>query len=286
MNNMNSKKQMSDKYDSLLKHIAQHQKLCVAVSGGTDSALLLYAAAEALSAGNVLAVTAVSPLMPGSDKQDADALCERLGVRHMIYTFDPFSVGGFSGNPPDRCYICKKALFGGIVGAAAEQGFPAVAEGTNADDVSDYRPGMRALEELGVLSPLREAGLTKAEIRELSERFSLPTAHKPAGACLATRINTGDKITKDRLALAGGAEEILHGLGFAASRVRLGFQNNGTVARIEVSPGDMSGIVSPENRNVITEELKKLGFKYVVLDLEGYRHEHALSTFSTDPSSV
>ena len=274
MKNMNSKQQMSDKYDSLLKYIAQHQKLCVAVSGGTDSALLLFASAEALSAGNVLALTAVSPLMPGRDKQDADALCERFGVRHMIYAFDPFSVEGFCGNPPDRCYICKKALFGGIVGAAAEQGFSAVAEGTNADDVSDYRPGMRALEELGVLSPLREAGLTKTEIRELSERFSLPTAHKPAGACLATRINTGDEITKNRLALAGGAEEILHGLGFAASRVRLGFLNNGTVARIEVSAEDMSGIVSPENRSVITEELKKLGFKYVTLDLEGYRHEH------------
>ncbi len=286
MKNMNSKQQMSDKYDSLLKHIAQHQKLCVAVSGGTDSALLLYAAAEALSAGNVLAVTAVSPLMPGSDKQDADALCERLGVRHMIYAFDPFSVGGFSGNPPDRCYICKKALFGGIVGSAAEQGFPAVAEGTNADDVSDYRPGMRALEELGVLSPLREAGLTKAEIRELSERFSLPTAHKPAGACLATRINTGEKITKDRLALAGGAEDILRGLGFAASRVRLGFLSSGVIARIEVSPEDMPCMVAEENRRVITEELKKLGFKYVALDLEGYRHEHMLSTFSTDPSSV
>ncbi|MCR5782587.1 MAG: ATP-dependent sacrificial sulfur transferase LarE [Clostridia bacterium] len=274
---------MNAGFSQLLKIISAHSRICVALSGGTDSALLLYAAVRALGAENVIAVTAVSPLMPHNDKNDADALCERLGVRHMIYTFDPFSVEGFCGNPPDRCYICKKALFGGIIGAAAEQGFPVVAEGTNADDVSDYRPGMRALEELGVLSPLREAGLTKAEIRELSAYFSLPTADKPAGACLATRINTGDEITKNRLALAGGAEEILHGLGFAASRVRLGFLNNGTVARIEVSPEDMPGIVGEENRHAITGGLKKLGFKYVTLDLEGYRHEHALSI---DPSSA
>ncbi len=266
--------EMINKFENLVNIISERKKLCVAVSGGADSALLLFAAVQALSAGNVLAVTAVSPLMPAIDERDAGALCESLGVRHLICGFDPFSVEGFAGNPPDRCYICKKALFGGILETAKNEGFDAVAEGTNADDVSDYRPGMRALEELRVWSPLKEAVLTKPEIRELSAGFSLPVAHKPAGACLATRISTGDGITKDRLALVGGAEEILRGLGFAASRVRLGFLNNGVIARIEVSPEDMTGIVAEENRRVITEELKKLGFKFVTLDLEGYRHEH------------
>ena len=205
--------------------------------------------------------------MPAREIAETQKFCLDEGIRHIVVDTHEFEIEGFDHNPPDRCYFCKKEILSRIMGAAAEHGFTLLAEGSNLDDEGDYRPGSRAVAEMGVLSPLREAGLTKADIRDLAKARGLSVWDKPAFACLNTRFAYGDLLTPERLAMVDGAEEALQGLGFAQVRVR--YQDGS--ARIEVAPDEIARVAQPDMRNQIVDSLKALGFDYVSLDLQGYR---------------
>ena len=239
----------------------------VAFSAGVDSTFLLRVAHEALN-DRVVAVTARSRSFPAREIDEAAAFCRAEGVRHVILDSEELDVPGFAENPPDRCYHCKKALFGKMLDFARENGLAAVLEGSNLDDDGDYRPGRRAIRELGVRSPLHDAGLTKAEIRALSREMGLATADKPSFACLASRFPYGERITAEGLARVGRAEEWLRGAfaGLAQLRVRC---HGGTVARIEVAPSDIPRLAT--RAADISSALRTMGFAYVSLDLQGYR---------------
>ena len=238
----------------------------VAFSSGVDSTFLLRVAHEELGE-NVVAVTARSHSFPKRELDEAAAFCAREGVRHEIIDSEELDIPGFAENPPDRCYHCKKAIFGKLVAFAQANGLAAVLEGSNMDDDGDYRPGRRAIMELGVASPLHDAGLTKAEIRVLSKRMGLPTADKPSFACLASRFPYGERITAAGLERVERAEQWLMdaGLGLAQLRVR----SHGDMARIEVPPADIPRLAARAEE--IAAALKSFGFAYVALDLQGYR---------------
>ena len=254
------------KYDTLTAWFSRQEKAVIAFSGGVDSTLLLYAA-HAACGENALAVTVLSPLLPQKERGEAEEFCKCRGIRQKTLSFDPFSVDGFSDNPKDRCYHCKKQIFTGIKAIANEEGITCVCEGSNKDDLSDYRPGMRAIEEFSVKSPLLETGLSKAEIRSLSEYFGLPTFDKPSMACLASRIPYGQEITAEKLSMIDRAEAYLFEKGFSQCRVR----HHGEIARIEVLSGEIPRLLSEDIRMDAEEKLKDLGFKYVTVDLQGYR---------------
>ena len=256
-----------DKYNKLIEIIRKTGRLAIAFSGGVDSSFLLYSACEALGGDNVLAITVKSDIIPERELAQTKELCAQMGVRHEICNVDPFAVDGFKDNPVNRCYICKRNLFGKMIELANAYGIALVAEGSNKDDEGDYRPGLKAVEELGVISPLREAGLCKAEIRELSKEYGLATWDKPSFACLASRFAYGETITKEKLTAVNNAEQLLMDMGFRQFRVRL----HGNIARIEVEPFEIERIVMEENREFIVTEFRKLGFDYVALDLTGYR---------------
>ena len=238
----------------------------VAFSSGVDSTFLLRVAHEELGE-NVVAVTARSHSFPKRELDEAAAFCAREGVRHEIIDSEELDIPGFAENPPDRCYHCKKAIFGKLVAFAQANGLAAVLEGSNMDDDGDYRPGRRAIRELGVLSPLHDAGLTKAEIRALSKRMGLPTADKPSFACLASRFPYGERITAAGLERVERAEQWLMdaGLGLVQLRVR----SHGDMARIEVPPDDIPRLAA--HAAEISASFKRFGFAYATLDLQGYR---------------
>ena len=239
-------------------------KVAVAFSGGTDSAFLLKAAHDLLG-DNVVALTAVSCTLPQREREDAQAFCQREGVRQVLVDPHELDLAEFRSNPPDRCYYCKRGTFSLFRKTAEELGFAIVADGSNADDAGDYRPGMRAAAELGVQSPLRDAGLTKADIRELSRRWGLPTWDKPSAACLASRVAYGEEITAEKMRRVDEAEAFLQDLGFRQARLRV----HGDLARIEISPDAFSTLLSC--REEVTAKCKARGFSYVTMDLTGYR---------------
>ena len=244
-----------------------YKRVSIAFSGGVDSALLLHEAVETLGRENVLAITARSAAFPESETNAAEKLCKDMGADQILFDADVMSVKEFRENSKDRCYHCKKGLFKKIESISKERGFIIVADGTNADDEGDYRPGLKALDELGIKSPLKEAGLSKAEIRQLSKEAGLSTWNKPSLACLVSRIPYGENIDEKKLKLAGDAEETLHDMGFGQVRVRI----HGDIARIETLKDDIKRFTEEEIRIKISSELKKLGFTYVAIDLDGYR---------------
>ena len=236
----------------------------VAFSGGVDSTLLARLAAETLGE-RALAVTASSETLPSAELDEAKDIARRIGIAHRVVETSELDIPAFSDNPPDRCYHCKRDLFGKLKGIAEAEGLAVVVDGTNADDAGDYRPGRRAVEALGVRSPLVEAGLGKAEIRELSRRLGLPTADKPAYACLASRVPYGERITREKLRQIDAAERAVRALGFRLVRVR----HHGTLARVEVPADEIGRLMAA--REHLAGELKALGFTYVAVDVEGYR---------------
>lgn len=254
------------KYEKLKSIIKDCGKIAIAFSGGVDSTFLTKVAKDVLGE-NAVAVTISSILVTDDELKEADDFCKAENIEHLIYKADVLSIPGFENNLPDRCYICKKAIFTNVQNLVCERGISVIAEGTNVDDDGDYRPGMRAIKELGVRSPLKEAGLTKAEIRELSCMLGLKTWNKPSCACLASRFAYGEVINKDKLDMIYSAECYIRSLGFEQFRVRL----QDGIARIELRPADIQKFIENGIKDKVSETLHALGFKYVSLDLDGYR---------------
>lgn len=239
--------------------------LAVAFSGGVDSTFLISTAKNVLG-NSVLAVIVKTPVLTEQEEIEAIDFLKKETIRYSVITPDLMSVDAFVKNKKDRCYICKQFIFKEVLAEASKNGFKNVAHGVNTDDLSDYRPGLKAADELGFLSPLAVAGFSKEDIRKASRSMNLPTADKPAMACLASRIPYGDIITESKLKEIEAAEIIIRGLGFNYCRVR----HHGEVARIEIPQNQFEMIVSEETRMLIVNELRKIGFVYVSVDLEGY----------------
>ena len=255
-----------EKYELLKSALLSYGSIVVAFSGGVDSTFLLKVAHDLLG-DRAVAVTAAPVFVPRREQNEALSFCSEQKIRQIIIPAEQLNIDSIRHNPPDRCYHCKREIFGKILEVAAQNGISTVAEGSNMDDTGDYRPGMRAIHELGIVSPLLEAGLTKAEIRLLSQELGLETWNKPSFACLASRFVYGEAITDKRLSMVDQAEQTLLDLGFRQFRVRI----HGDLARIEILPEEFAQIMKAETRDRITRNLKEYGFSYVTLDLTGYR---------------
>ncbi len=258
---------MDEKRNRLKDLLGKMGRVLVAYSGGVDSTLLLKMAKDTLGEKNVLAVTALSPLYPERELAGAKELARSIGVRHLLIRSNELEIEGFSTNPPDRCYLCKKELFEKLLDIAKREAILFVIEGSTLDDEKDHRPGRRAVRELGIRSPLQEALLTKSDVRDLSRAFDLPTWDKPSFACLASRFPYGDEITIQALARVDQAESYLLSLGFKQVRVR----NYQGLARIELYPEEITRLMNGSLREEVVRHLKEIGYKYVTLDLQGFR---------------
>jgi uncharacterized protein len=263
---MNAAIDLAAKQQKLEDLIWEYGNMAVAFSGGVDSTFLLQVAHGVLGE-RLLAVTARSSTYPEREYNEAVSFVRQRGIRHVTLFSEELDIEGFAQNPQDRCYFCKKELYAKIFALAKKHGVSCVADGTNFDDLGDYRPGMKALAEFGVVSPLLAAGLTKAEIRELSKQLGLPTWDKQSFACLASRFPYGQEITKEKLTIIEQAEQYLLDRGLRQVRVRC----HGDLARIEVDPGERQAFFSATVMNEVNQSLKNAGFAYVTLDLQGYR---------------
>ncbi len=255
----------TEKYNRLLSELQKSPSLLVAFSGGVDSSLLAFAAVEALGRDKVLAVTALARTYPGREREEAESFCRAYGIPQRLIETDEVADINSHGNPFNRCYYCKLELFTRLRELARDEGFAAVAEGSNTDDGRDYRPGRRAIAELGVLSPLAAAGLSKDDVRAVSRGLGLPSWDKPAAACLVSRFPYRVTITPEALERIERAEEVLHGLGFRLCRVR----HYGNRARVEVERARVAEALRREP--AISGALRSLGYAEVEIDPEGYR---------------
>ncbi len=255
---------MLNKYEKLKEYLKSLDSIIVAFSAGVDSTFLLKTAHDVLK-DNVIAVTAKSCSFPSRELNEAVKFCEENNIRHIIVESEELDIKGFRQNPLNRCYLCKKELFEKMWKTAKENHIKYIIEGSNLDDDGDYRPGLQAVKELNVKSPLREIGFTKKEIRTLSEKLGLPTADKQSFACLSSRFVYGEEISEEKLNMVDKAEQMLLDLNFKQVRVRI--HNN--IARIEVMPEEFERLIS--NRENVTKYFKEIGFAYITMDLTGYR---------------
>jgi pyridinium-3,5-biscarboxylic acid mononucleotide sulfurtransferase len=242
-------------------------KVAVAYSGGVDSSFLLKVALDTLGKENVMGITILSSVTPREELAETEKFLSTMDTNHIFVKKDVFAIPGFKENPKDRCYICKQKVFEEILARAKENGISIVLDGTNADDEGDYRPGLKALQELKVLSPLKLCGLTKNEIRELSKELKLNTWNKPSLACLASRVPYYEEITEEKLSMVDQAEAYLRSLGFVQLRVRC----HGKLARIELLPEDIKRVFIEDLNRTINDKFKEIGFQYIAMDLIGYR---------------
>jgi len=257
---------LDTKFESLKKRLKEMERVVVAFSGGVDSSFLLKVANEVLG-DNVLAVTAKSSTYPEREFREAMQFVSDYAIPHRVIVSEELEVEGFAENPLNRCYLCKKELFSKIKQIAIDEGYKFVAEGSNKDDLGDYRPGLQAISELSIVSPLKDAGLTKNDIRTLSKELGLKTWDKPSFACLSSRFPYGEKITAEKLQMVDKAEQFLIDLGFRQIRVR----HHGNVARIEVEEENIEKFLDKQIRDAVYTKFREIGYVHVALDLKGYR---------------
>lgn len=257
---------LQEQYDHLRNILNKAGSAIIAFSGGVDSTFLLKVCVDMVG-DKALAITARSETFPKRELEEAKGLAERIGAPHLIIDTEELAAPGFSNNPPHRCFLCKSELFSKLKQIAEDRKIPWIFDGSNADDVGDFRPGRKAARQFGVRSPLEEAKLGKKEVRALSRMLNLPTWDKPAFACLSSRFPYHTKITESALRQIENAEDFLWNLGMREFRVR----HHHTIARIELGPRELSLFLQTGRRHEIVQHLKSLGYKYVTLDLEGYR---------------
>lgn len=256
------------KEQNLKEYLRKLKSVAVAFSSGVDSTYLLKIAKDTLGIVNVLALTINSNVVPNREILEAEEFCKSENIKHVVIPFNELEIEGFAENPMNRCYICKKALFTKLKEVADEYKMNELIEGSNMDDESDYRPGMKAITELDIKSPLRKANLYKNEIRELSKKLKLPTWNKPSFACLASRFVYGEEITSKKLKMVEQGEDYLLSLGLNQFRVRIHGED---LARIEVEPNDIEIFLKENVREKITKKFKDIGFNYITIDIQGYR---------------
>lgn len=258
--------ELQQKFQKLKDILKELGSVAIAYSGGVDSTFLLKVAHDVLG-DNVIAVTARSSTYPEREYNEAKEYIAQFGAKHITIVSEELEIEGFAKNPVNRCYFCKKELFTKVGEVAAKYGIKHVLDGSNLDDTGDYRPGMKAARELNVISPLKEAGLTKNDIRQLSKELNIPTWNKPSFACLSSRFPYGNEITVQKLSMVERAEQFLLDMGFRQLRVR----HHGDIARIEVDPADRVKFFDLDVMDKVGNEFKAIGFKYVTLDILGYR---------------